>query len=514
MVITDDSMSELRQIAKAVVISWSGMASAIIAGFIMAPFLVHHLGVAGYGVWVLIQSTISYMYLMDLGLRTAVIRFVAHDYTNGNHSEVSCIVSAALWVRFWSATVVVLISFLVALLLSHLFSIPPQYLMSARVALVLMGFTFASTLVFSVFSATLMAIGSYSLFATLETWQIVLTTLGLIPIVNAGYGLIGMAGWCFVVVTANNVAIAAACFRRYPQLKLTITGVPQRRLLKELWSVGSYYAGYNLADQLITYTDTLVVATFISAPAVAYYAVAGRMVLYVRQIAVAIIKYFMPLASAAEARNKSHSLQQLQLKGTQIILLVTLPIVVTLFIRGGTFLGLWIGPDFEGKATPILQILMATTGIMMTNAGATGLTVAMGKQRWLALFALTEGLANLTLSIILAKSMGMIGVAIGTAVPSIFMQVFIWPRFMCNLLQISLLRFFREIWLRPALALAPFVITSYIVESHWPAHNLWQFFGQTLASTPAFALGTFLVFRAEIPHLMKYADNRAETIPV
>ena len=95
-------MSSFKQLARGVAVSWASTLASIIAGFVMAPFLIHHLGVVGYGVWVLIQSTISYMYLTDLGLRTAVIRFVARDYANRNHLEVSRIISAAIWVRFWS----------------------------------------------------------------------------------------------------------------------------------------------------------------------------------------------------------------------------------------------------------------------------------------------------------------------------------------------------------------------------------------------------------------------------
>lgn len=476
----------------------------------MAPFLIHHLGVAGYGVWVLIQSTISYMYLTDLGLRTAVLRFVSRDYAIQNHAEVSRIISAALWVRFWSGTAVLLIISTIAYLLPRVFTIPAQFIFAGRAALVVVGITFASTLIFSVFSATLMAIGKFDRLAMLELTQIVLTTLGLIPVVKAGYGLVGMAIWHLTAVTFVNISIAISCFRAYPHLKLKISRIPDRILLKALWGVGLYILGYNLAGQLIMYSDNLVVGAFVSAAAVAYYAVAGRMVEYLRQVSGAILKYFTPMASAFEARKQYDKLQQLQIRGTQVVLAVALPAAITLFLRGGTFLLLWIGPEFQQYATPVLRILVVFIALSAPNVAVPSLAIAMGKQKALAYLTILEGVVNLVVSVILARSIGIIGVAIGSAVPSGIMQIFVWPRFMGRLIPTDHWRFVREVWIKPAVGMVPFAIATFLVEMHWPAHHMVQFFAQTFALLPIAYLGEYLVFRKDLPQLLVYMRRKEE----
>jgi O-antigen/teichoic acid export membrane protein len=501
-------MSTLQQLARGVAVSWASTLASIIAGFVMAPFLIHHLGVVGYGVWLLIQSTISYMNLMDLGLRTAVMRFVARDYASGNHAEVSRVISAAIWVRFWSGAAVVLIVSIIAALLPRLFTIPATYVAAGRAALIIIGITFASTLVFSVFSATLMAIGLFDRLALLELIQIILTTLGLIPVVMAGNGIVGMAAWHLTAVTAINLAIAFSCFRAYPQLKLTMMRMPERGLLKALWGVGLYILGYNLAGQLIMYSDNLVVGAFVSAAAVAYYGIAGRMVEYLRQVSGAILKYFMPLASAFEARKQYERLQQLQIRGTQVVMVVALPVAITLFLRGGTFLLLWIGPEFQQHATLVLQILVVFVAMSAPNVAVPPLAIALGQQRTLALLAAAEGVVNLALSIALVRWMGIIGVAIGSAVPSGLMQIFVWPRLMGRLIPTNQARFVREVWIRPTLGMVPFAIVSYFAEAHWRAHNLLHFFLQTLALVPIALAGTYLVFRGDVPELMSYLRRR------
>ena len=50
------------------------MAIPMLAGFVIAPFLVHRLGELRYGEWILIASMTNYFGLLDLGIgvRSAV----------------------------------------------------------------------------------------------------------------------------------------------------------------------------------------------------------------------------------------------------------------------------------------------------------------------------------------------------------------------------------------------------------------------------------------------------------
>ena len=45
--------------------------------FIMSPFLVRHLGNAGYGFWELLLGLVGYLGVLDMGIGPAVVRHVA-----------------------------------------------------------------------------------------------------------------------------------------------------------------------------------------------------------------------------------------------------------------------------------------------------------------------------------------------------------------------------------------------------------------------------------------------------
>src|SRR5215469_7198389 len=318
-------MITLRRFTSGVVIGWVSTFTTIAIGVFMSPFLVHHLGEVGYGIWALVQSTVAYMYFMDLGLRSTVVRFVAQDLARNDYGGVNKVISAALWIRSWTAAVILAVGTTLAILLPHIFKIPAEYAVTARVALFIVAAGLSSTLSFSVFTALLSGMGRFDLLGVLELIQAATTSLGLVPILLKGHGIIWMAAWQFLIVLSVNIATCITCFRVYPQLRVHLRR-PEKSLLRALWSVGIYVLICNGAGQLILYTDNVVVGAFVTAAAVSYYAISGKMVEYVRQVAISILRFFMPMASSYGALNEYDRLRRLHVRGTQAVLLITYPI--------------------------------------------------------------------------------------------------------------------------------------------------------------------------------------------
>lgn len=500
-------MITLRRFTSGVVIGWVSTFCTIAIGVFMSPFLVHHLGEVGYGIWALVQSTVAYMYFMDLGLRSTVVRFVAQDLARKDYSAVNKVISAALWIRMWTAVAILSIGTILAILLPHIFKIPVEYTLTARVALVIVAASLSSTLSFSVFSALLSAMGRFDLLGVLELVQTTATALGLVPILLKGHGIIWMAAWQFVMVVTVNIATCIVCFRTYPELRVHLRK-PEKLLLGALWSVGIYVLISNGAGQLILYTDNVVVGAFVTAAAVSYYAICGKMVEYVRLVAISILKFFVPMASSYGALKAYDHLRKLHVRGTQAVLLITYPIVATLILRGHTVLGLWIGERFASSATPVLQVLACATALMLTNCTANGITLAMDRQRMFAWVTLGEGALNLACSILLARRIGVVGVAIGTLIPTSITALFVWPRFVSKLVHVSTLQYLREGWLRPLLAIVPFVLATFWSQRHWAPANLAWFVLQTIALLPFLALGAVIVFWKDVPTTWRFITKR------
>src|SRR5579863_5970723 len=114
-------MSRAAQLVRSIAGNWTAFIVSAGVAFFLSPFIVHHLGNIAYGVWTLVVSMVSFMSLLDLGLRGAVTRFVARNHAQGNHSESSRAVSAAFWVRIWICLAIVIASVVLAVLSTRLF---------------------------------------------------------------------------------------------------------------------------------------------------------------------------------------------------------------------------------------------------------------------------------------------------------------------------------------------------------------------------------------------------------
>jgi O-antigen/teichoic acid export membrane protein len=159
--------SPQRRFAFNVAMNWAATAVNMVVPFFLAPYVVRHLGPLQYGIWILAVSTVSYLALLDLGLRSAVIRFVSKAQAEDKIEEASSTIGAALWFRLIIAAVVAVISVLLALATPHLFNIPASLLHAAQITVMLCAFGVAVTLVSGVFGAVLAAIHRFDLLSSI-----------------------------------------------------------------------------------------------------------------------------------------------------------------------------------------------------------------------------------------------------------------------------------------------------------------------------------------------------------
>jgi hypothetical protein len=93
----------------------------------------------------------------------------------------------------------------------------------------------------------------------------------------------------------------------------------------------------------------------------------------------------------------------------------------------------------------------------------------------------------------LVKRIGIIGVAWGTAVPSLVTSLLFWPWYIRRTLHIQPHTYALSAWIRPSSALIPFVLGTYCIERFWPTTNLALFFFQVALMLPLAAIGYWFI---------------------
>lgn len=465
-------------------------------GFFLAPFLVHRLGAIEYGVWILVMSSINYLAMLDLGMRSSVLRFVSKSYSIGDHQASSEALSGALWVRVQFSALAVLISAVLAVVFPHVFHVPPELASAARITVLIVGLNMGVTLSMGVVGGVLSALNRYDLQTGASLVQLAIRVTGIVYLVWHGHGIVAI-GLCELAasIVANLLSVYFT-HRLYPQIRI-LWHRPERSLLRSLWSYSFYAFLSTVAIQLIYQSDNLVVGGFLSAAAVTVYSIGNSLCRYADQLLTSMSLTFVPAASAYEATGKLQSLQNLYYNGSRATLAIALPIITTFLLRGDQFIGLWMGPTYAHSSGEILLVLAIPLPFVYANRTAVSVAFGTDKHRKPALLFAAEGVANLVLSILLVRRLGIIGVAIGTLVPSLISQVIIFPRFLPEIVHVRPLQAAARAWAPLFLAVLPFAAASWMLRSFPPA-NIATFFLQTVAILPLFFITLAVIFRRKL----------------
>jgi O-antigen/teichoic acid export membrane protein len=486
-------MAGKKRFAINVVMNWVAMATGMVVPFFLTPFVVRHLGPVAYGVWILAVSTVAYLNLLDLGLRSAIVRYVSKNTATGGIEETKKVVEAALWFRLAIAAAIALLSIVLAFAFPHLFKVPPDLQRAAQITVLLCALGVAIALVSGVFGAVLSGINRFDVLSSTIVAQTLARAVGVLLILHSGHGLIALAYWELAVGAGVALLTIGSALKIYPPCRIRLTR-PDMATLKMIWSYSFKTFIIIIAVQIVFYTDNLVVGAFLSVGAVTLYSIAGSLAMYSGQISTAMGSTFIPMASRLDAAGEAKNLQRLLLRGTQAALGLMLPIGLTLLLRGKTFIGLWMGPQYSQTSGTILQILLISQ--FFTIANSTGGQIAYGidKHKSVAQWAAIEAAFNLTLSLILVKVTGLYGVAWGTSISMAIIHLIFWPRFVKKELGIPIRRYLWEGWAKVTLCSIPFAVACVLVDRYLHASSMVSFFAQVLFTLPVYFLGVSAVF--------------------
>ena len=348
-----------------------------------------------------------------------------------------------------------------------------------------------------VFAGILSALNRYDLQNYVNLLQTALRAIGVVAVLLSGHGIVAIAVCELIVTLISNILLVWIAIRLYPALAIKLRK-PRRDTLKRIWTYSSYAFLTTIAVQLIYQTDNLVVGAFVSASAVTFYAIANSLCRYADLLVGSMGSTFVPAASTYEAAGDSSSLLMLYKNGTRVTLALSMPILITFVVRGRNFIGLWMGTEYSHSSGLALIILSIPLIFAFANRTAGSIAFGIEKHKTIAIWAIGEGIANLTLSITLVHWYGIYGVALGTMIPSLFVHLVLWPRYISTLVGLSYFEVVGKVWGPMLLSTLPFAIATYAIGLYFPAHNLATFMLQVIATLPVFLLTLALVFRTYV----------------
>ena len=471
--------------------SWTAFAFSAAVGFFLSPYIVEHLGATRYGVWALIGGLVGYLSLLDFGIRQAVNRYTAGYHAAGAHAENSLMVSAALKLFGLLAILAIALATLLAQLAPILFNIPQPLVGEARAVVILGGATIALSLVAGVFGGVVTGLQRFDVHCGLEILVTSARTAAFVVALREDHGLVALAAIQLAASAFNCAAFYLAMRRLYPQLRLLARGVqaPQMRtILSFSASLTLLYA----LEQIITYSDTAIIGAFLPMEAVTFFVIAGSLCVYAKAMPRSLSFLMTPRMSVITALGASRPADEV-LGVAKIATVSSASIALAFMLRGESFIGLWMGAAYAAASGKVLTLLAVVVWLDASRSVVMNSLTGMGKQRTALPGIVLEAACNLVLSLVLVQWMGIVGVALGTVIPSVLVGLAYMPLCLQRALGVGVAEFHRDAIWRPTAAAVPFAVATALLERFSPASSLMAFFLQTLATLPLVPLGAWLL---------------------
>jgi O-antigen/teichoic acid export membrane protein len=430
-------------------------------GLLVLPFNLSHLGKSAYGLWALTTSITMYFSVLDLGYSGAVVKFVAEYRAKQDTRALNQTLSTTFYLFAGFGVVTYLVAMVLAAYIDRVLHLTPDQIHTARLVLLITSVSVALGTACTVFGAVINGFQRYDLNNIAGTASTIVIAIVNVLVLWAGYGLVELVFATTAIRVLTYWVYRANAYRVFPAMRLRLH-LFHRERLRELTSFSVFMALIDWANKLNYSIDAIVIGIMLGTGAVAVWSVGQRLAEATQRLTNQLNDILFPNIVDHNASDRLDRLQRLFLVGTRFSLATVVPIAAVLMLMAGPLVRSWVGPDFEGSVI-VVQLLALIVVVRVGNATGSTLLKGAGQHRLVAGVNVATAIVNVSLSIALAKPLGLAGVAIGTLIPVTATAIFILFPASCRRVGLPVRRAVAEaVWpaIWPAGTMAAYVLIS------------------------------------------------------
>jgi len=201
-----------------------------------------------------------------------------------------------------------------------------------------------------------------------------------------------------------------------------------------------------------------------------------------------LAQIFTPMSSHFHATGDYAQLRKIFVSGNRACALIMFPMTVALVVMGKSVIEAWVGPRYVSSYI-VLMILLIPSTFYQAQSTSNRILFGMSLHKSLAYVVLMEGIANVILSVVLVRPLGIVGDAIGTAIPLLCTSLFFLPRHMCRQLGIPVRKFLVEAYFYPTVLCIPMILVLLLMQRSFYAHRYPQLVVNLLAGIAVYGVG-------------------------
>jgi O-antigen/teichoic acid export membrane protein len=480
--------------------------ATIAATYVLTPFTIRMLGDEGYGAWTIITSMTGYIGLLVLGVPMACVRYVAQHVAERDTRTLNAMIGSCAVLYLFMGVVAIIVGVMMLELL-QIYEIHGAYASQAPVAFVLMVVYVSAGFIGLLPEGILFAHHAFVPRNLVRVSGVLLRLALTIVALRTGASLVLLALVQLVCLAFEMFGSWFIIRRRYPEVRVRLRDF-DFAMVRRIFSFSAYVVLLTAGSRLSFETAALVIGATIGVAAVPFYVVANSLVVYLMEFILSIAAVVSPMATKLTTEDRREELREMFLKWSKVALSLTLMAGTFLLVLGPRFLGWWIDPSYEGDSGQVLQILMLSALIFLPVRGvAFPILMGMGKPKLPAIASFAAGVVNLGLSLLLARPLGLEGVALAAAIPNVLLALFVLA-LACRELELSPGRYLQYVVPRATLGALPILALLLWFRTQLQVSDIAGFAVAGVAMTVLFGLTwVFYVYRDD-----PYVDVRTHVV--
>ncbi|MFA5029395.1 MAG: oligosaccharide flippase family protein [Patescibacteria group bacterium] len=389
--------------------SFVGYAFPIVFSIFVTPVLVYKLGVERYGLYVLINTILVLLGLLDLGLSTALIKYLAQYHAQQEENKIKNLFysnnSLFFIIGVLGLAIMVALGYWGKAIFQNSSLDQNLFLITFSLA----GITFFINTVNSVFTITPRALQRFDLSTKIDLTQLTILNLGALALALLGYKLIAI-----LALQAGLALVFSFVYRRYakkilPLAKLKLAWVKTE--VKNCYQFGLKTFVSNLAGSSLNYLDRLLIPIFLGPTALTYYSLPGNVANHTPGVTNSLTAVLFPMVAGLKGVKENEKIKNIYIKSLRLITILSAAITVSIIAFAYKILFFWIGAELAEKSTAILIILALTYFVISLSRPLTSFLLGLEKTKFLAVCSVLMAIFNLILILALLPTFGITGAA-------------------------------------------------------------------------------------------------------
>jgi O-antigen/teichoic acid export membrane protein len=402
-----------------------GVVTRIVLGLILFRTMFQQFSGAQFGFWSLLWSLFGYGILLDFGFGFTAQKAVAEKMATGDIAGLSKLLATILW-TFIGMAVLLLVVFLAMRdpFMARMGVLPADHEEFGK-----------AYVVFFIGLAIMFPLGLFpEILRGLQRIDLANWTFSFTTVVNFVLLFWGLkAHWslaslmCVSVGTSilPNTVAAYFALRRLPGISLSPKWFEWRAVRAQMgFSITAYLITFS--NMLMSKSDQLVISLTLGVAFVAIYQAGFKMGEMLGMFSVQLQQVLSPAAAAMHARGDESGLRNLLLRSSRLSFLLVTPAYLLSAVYLEPLIRLLTGMESVPRETWWIgqALLLAIYSSQITNSCSKRVLMMCGEEKKLLQISIAEAVANVVLSIVLAYRMGVLGVAIGTMIPTMLVGWF------------------------------------------------------------------------------------------